>query len=229
MSDACIDFERIPGVLDLPFDDPRRRHVETCPRCGAILASYRAFIREEFVAGYDPDDAHERLTAFVRSEIGTPREKTGSRAAESAPGRGGLLSRIMGIFPRRPAWAAALLVVVAALGIWWRPWTPDRIALRGTQREGASQPLTLSAPQRLPEGSIRLEWTPMTGADTYQVRLYDKGLKEIARLDPTSETGLIIDRSALLAATPDQLIWRVFALRRGDNIGSSDPASLGLR
>jgi len=193
------------------------------------LASYQSFRKEEFVAGSNPDDARERLTAFVASEAGTPQDKTPFEVGEKAPGRVGFISRIMGIFPMRPALATVLLVMVAALVLLWRPWTPDRIVLRGTPRESASQPLTLGAPQILSEGSIRLEWTPMAGVDSYQVRFYDKELKEIARLEPTRETALTIDRSMLPAEKPDRLIWRVYALQRGDEIGSSDPASIDLR
>jgi hypothetical protein len=69
----------------------------------------------------------------------------------------------------------------------------------------------------------------MAGADSYQVRLYDKNLNEIERLEPTYETTLIIDRSMLPVETPTELIWRVVALKRGDEIGSSDPAPLELQ
>jgi hypothetical protein len=229
MSDDCIEVERIPEVLELPADDPTRRHVEMCARCSVILASYQTFIKEEMVAGADPDDAKVRLTAFLSSEIGAPREAVDEVPGAKEPLQRGLLPRFMKTLFMRPAWVAALLIIIAAGILWWRPWTPDETVLRGPSRRGVSQALTLSAPQRLSGGGIRLEWTPMAGADNYQVRIYDNNLNEIARLEPESGTSLIIDLSLLPVDTPDEVIWRVVALEGGDEIGSSDPASLVLR
>lgn len=229
MSNDCIDVERIPEALELPADDSKRRHVETCPRCSAILASYQAFMNEEKVAGSDPDDAESRLTAFLASKIGAPRDVIEVDAGVKDATRQRLMPRIVEGFFRRPAMVAALLVIIAAGVLWWRPWIPDQTVLRGPSQGDVSQPLTLSAPQKLSEGTVRLEWTPMAGADGYQVRLYDKSLNEIARLEPTSVTALIIDRSMLPVDAPDEMIWRVVALDGGDDIGSSDPAPLELR
>jgi len=190
------------------------------------LASYQSFVKKEVVAGADPDDAHARLTAFVASEIGAPGE---SAADAKDPGRKGLLSRLTeGLF-MRPAWVAAALVILAAGVLWWAPWTPDEIVLRGRTTSDVSQPLTLSTPRALSGGGIRLEWTPMPVAESYQVVLYDKEFNEVARFEPTNETTLDIDRSMLPADAPGVLIWRVVALQRGDEIGASDPAPLELQ
>jgi hypothetical protein len=229
MNNDCIDVERIPEVLKLRADDPERRHVETCPRCSAILASYRAFMKAEIIAGSDPDDADTRLTAFLTSKIGAPQDATEDVTGAEDLSRKGFLPRIIEGFFMRPAWVAALLLIIVAGVFLWRPWTSEQTVLRGSSQVGVPQPLTLSAPQKLPGDRVRLEWTPMAGADSYQVRLYDKYLNGIARLEPTHETELIIDRSMLPIETPDELIWRVVALKRGDEIGSSDPASLVLR
>jgi len=226
MSNDCIEFELIPGILELPSDDLRRVHVEMCPRCSAFLASYQSFVNEEAVAGADPDDAHARLTAFVASEIGAPQE---TAAGAKGPTRKGFLSRVTeGLF-MRPAWVAAALVVVAAGVLWWAPWTTDETVLRGSKPADVSQPLVLSEPQKLSAGGVRLEWTSMSGADSYQVVLYDKDFNEIARLEPTNRTTLDIDRSMLPSDSPGSLVWRVVALQRGDEIGASDPAFLELR
>ncbi len=228
MNGDCIDVERIPEVLELPAGDSTRRHVEACPRCSAILASYQAFMKEEIIAGSDPDDAHVRLTAFLASKIGAPSAAAEVVTGEKDSARKGFFPRIAETFFLRPAWVAALLVIIAAGILLWRPWTPDRIVLRGPSQGGVSQPLTLSPPQKLSGGDIQLEWTPMAGADSYQVRLYDRDLNGIARLEPTVEATLIIDRSMLPVETPNELIWCVVALRGGDEIGSSDPAFLEL-
>jgi hypothetical protein len=232
MNDDCIDIEKIPEVLELPVGDPKRRHVETCPRCSAILASYKAFMKEEILEGSDPDDADARLSAFIASMTAAPRDEVQAAPSAEDSTRKGILPQIMETFLMRPVWVTALLVVIAAgiYGVlWWRPWTPYRTVLRSPSPVGVSQPLALSAPQELSGGRVLLEWTPMDGADSYQVRLYGGDFNGIALLEPTSETTFVIDRSLLPADTPDVLIWRVFAFRRGDEIGSSDPASLELR
>jgi hypothetical protein len=222
MSNDCIEFELIPGVLELPRDDSRRVHVESCSRCSAFLASYQSFVKEEAAEGADPDDAHNRLTAFVASEIGPPPE---TAAGAKGPTRKGFLSRVTEGLGMRPAWAAAALVVVVAGVLWWAPWTPDETVLRGSKPADVLQPLVLSEPQNVSAGAVRLEWTPMSGADSYQVVLYDKDFNQVARLEPTKSTTLDIDRSMLSADTPSRLNWRVIALQRGDEIGASDPAS----
>jgi hypothetical protein len=229
LSNDCIDAEHIPKVLELPVGDSKRRHVETCPRCSAFLASYKAFMKEEIVAGADPNDAHARITAFLESEIGAPRETMEKAARAKDPDRNGIFSSLTRVFYLRPAWVAALLVIVAAGVLWWRPWTSDRIVLRGPTPDGVVQPPTLSSPQLLSGGGIRLEWTPMAGADSYQVLLYDIDFDAIARLEPTTETTFVINRAMLPGDTPSTLIWRVVAIQRGDEIGASDPASFELQ
>ncbi|UCF06039.1 MAG: hypothetical protein JSV33_03130 [bacterium] len=229
MSKDCIEVKRISEVLELPADDSTRRHVEACPRCSAILASYQGFLNEEITAGSDPDEADARLTAFLASEIGVLREEVRDAAGTKDHAWKDFLPRIMKTFYLRPAWVAALLVIIAAgvYGVlWWHPWTPDKTVLRGPSQAEVSQPLTLSTPQRISGEGVRLEWTPMAGADAYQVRFYDRNLNEIVRLEPTNETALIVGRSMFPAQLPAKLIWRVVALEQGDEIGSSDAASL---
>jgi len=226
MRDDCMDIERIPDVLDLPEDDSRRRHVEGCPRCSVILASYRAFMREEAVAGTDPENADARLTAFLASKIGAPGQAAATAKNESVSKR--LLSCFTQAVSLRPVWVSALLVIVAAGLWWWQPWTQDRTVLRGSTPAALPQPLGLKAPEKLSGGATRLEWTPMTGADSYQVCIYDRDLKMVSRLRPAHETTLVVDRSMLPADAPSTLIWRVVALERGDEIGWSDPAPLEL-
>lgn len=164
-----------------------------------------------------------RLTAFVESEIGVRRE-TGNRAARAK----GLWSHVTDLFYLRPALAAASLVIIAVAMWWWQPWAPEEIVLRGSTPAGDTQSLVVSAPQVLSEGEVFLEWTPMAGADSYQICFYDEGLNTIARLEPTVETALTVDRSTLPTDIPDVLIWRVVALQRGDEIGTSDPAFVQL-
>ena len=70
MVQNCIDIEKIAEILELQADDPRRIHLEECPRCSSALLAYRAFLKAETVSGSDPDEAEARLEAFIQSKIG---------------------------------------------------------------------------------------------------------------------------------------------------------------
>ena len=179
MTEKCIDIEKIAEILALPDDDPRRRHLEECPRCSSILLSFQAFLEAEGVPGSDAADAEARLSAFIRANIEKATPDTSM--TQPAPERPGFLSEfIQGLF-RRPVWVAAVLVIVAAGMLWWQPWVQDQPVLRGTTPAGTGSPLDLKVPQVLEDGSLRLAWIPLDGADAYEVRLYDEGLSEIAR------------------------------------------------
>lgn len=224
MKEECIDIERIAEVLELPADDPIRRHVELCPRCSALLLSYRAFLAAEDRPGADPGDAGRRLGRFIRSEIERPSPDTS--AAGAGPGRTGFLSAALRSLFHRPAWALAALVVIAAAALWWRPWVSERPVLRGTPGGTSAASLELFVPQPLEDGSLLLSWGPLATADAYQVRLYDGELSEIARFDAGTETALLLRRSMLPAGAPEAMLWRVAAFAEGDEIAASRPSPL---
>lgn len=225
MIKECIDIDRIPEVLELPADDPRRRHLSECPRCSSVLLSYQAFLEAEALPGSDTADAEARLRASVQSMI---EESSGDPSmARSVRERPGFLAEIVRGFFLRPAWVAAALVIIAAGIMLWRPWVQDRPALRGTSPESElGRPLGLEAPQLLEDGNLRLAWQPLEGADSYHVCLYDRDLSELIRFGPVSETTLVLRRSMLPADAPATMLWRIIALDEGDEIAVSPPALL---
>lgn len=224
MSDDCIDIERIAEVLELPEDDPRRRHLEECPRCSALLFSYREFVAAGDRPGADPGDAQRRLDRFIESEFERPAPDPS--AAGSGPGRPGLLFELLGGLARRPAWVVAALVVVAAAVVWWRPWVEEPPVLRGRPAGAPAAPLELSAPEILEDGSLRLSWALLPAADSYQVRLYDGDLTEIARFDTGALASFEIRRSMLPGGAPRTMLWRVAAFAEGEEIAVSAPSRL---
>ncbi len=224
MTEKCIDIEQIAEVLELPDDDPRRRHLDECPRCSALLLSFQAFLGAEEIPGSDPVDAGERLSSFIQSKIAKTLSDTSMSGA--APDHPGFLAEVVQSLFRRPVWVMASLVIVAAGMLLWKPWVEDPLVLRGTISAETGTPLDLAAPRALEDGSTQLSWVPLDGADSYEVRLYDESLSEIARFGPVTETTFILDHSMLPVDAPDAMLWRIVALEEGDEIALSQPAPL---
>jgi len=227
MTNRCVDVEQIEVLLALSDDDPRRRHLDECPRCKPILTSYLAFLEADDAAGADPADAESRLAGYLEAITGhSPAPRT-----ETVAENDGFISKLTRALFLRPVWAAAALVVVAAGILWWSPWSQPQRVLRDAPQgvTGAGTPLDLHAPQIQRGGVILLTWEPLEGADEYQVRLYGEDLAEIVRFQPTGEPSLSVDRSMVPSDTPAVVLWRVAALQSGDEIGLSEPAPLQIR
>jgi hypothetical protein len=68
-----------------------------------------------------------------------------------------------------------------------------------------------------------MEWDPFAGADAYQVIVLDTGLLEILRVDAGSGLGATLEAPAIhtLPEREEGLLWRVIALRDGNQIARS--------
>jgi hypothetical protein len=227
MTNHCVDVEQIEGLLALSDDDPRRRHLDQCPRCKPILTSYLAFLEADATAGADPAEAESRLAGYLETVTG----HSPDRRTETVTGNDGFISKLTRALFLRPAWAAAALVVVAAGILWWSPWSQPQRVLRDAPQgvPGAGTALDLHTPQIQTGGVILLTWEPLEGADAYQVRLYGEDLAEIVRFHPTGAPSLSVDPSTLPGDTPAVVLWRVAALQGGDEISISEPAPLQFR
>ncbi|MGD8413670.1 MAG: hypothetical protein PVF33_05530 [Candidatus Latescibacterota bacterium] len=223
MSNECIDVERIGEVLELPPDDELRLHVERCPRCSSLLASYQAFIVSEPADSANPADAETRLMEFLHRRIGNGEPST--PPGDPRPGDGGFLARLKAAVYPAPAWVAAALVVAAAVA-WWQPWkTSEPPVLRSVSRTSFFE---ISEPEPIAGGAVRLEWEASEAADAYQVVLYNQDLEEVARLDAGTETSMDLTRGALPKGAPKALICRIAALKDGDEIAESAPVPVNI-
>jgi hypothetical protein len=215
--------ERIGEVLDLPPDDELRQHVESCPRCSSLLASYQAFIVAEPADSAKLADAEARLKEFLHRRIGTGEPSTPQ--GDPRPGEGGFLARLKAAFYPAPAWVAAALIAVAAVA-WWQQWkSTEQPALRSVSPTSL---IELALPQPISGGAVRLDWEANEAADGYVVVLYSLELEEIARLDAGRETSLDLTRAALPQDAPQVLICRIAALKDGDEIAESAPVPLNI-
>jgi hypothetical protein len=185
---------------------------------------YQRFLKAEEAPGADSAGADAHLAAVMESAIDHVGRSEGIRE------RRGFLERVVrGLFAR-PVWAAAAVVLVAAVAlVWWQPWERDEIVLRSdrTSLPGAPQ-LSLGPVVELEDGGMRLSWKPVEGAEYYVIRIRIPDLTEIARFGPVPDTSFVVHRSMLPPEAPPVVLWRVVALRDGDEIGRSRPASLEL-
>ncbi len=227
MKEHCIEAEDLERVMGLGAEDPRRKHLDDCPRCRALMAAYSDFLKPaRALPGADLQDADARLKSSFDREIA--REGRASRPATrrmrwSPP-------RPFGPTALWPVWAAAAAVIV--VGVLYVVHQvgpgPDRLVLRGAP-QGSSRPAALVLyPPKSVAGGLELRWRSAPGADTYQVRLFGSDLSERARLGPFADTAVVLRPAELASgiAPGTLLLWRVVALHAGDEIATSPVGQL---
>lgn len=226
----CIDEQALGDVLALPESDPRRRHVDECPRCRALAVSYRQFLEpsSEEAASFGTaedrrlTDFRERLTG-VAAAPSAPMPDAKARAAAPAPRS---WSDRLFAPALRPVWA--LVAIAIAFGVMQlAPKSPHRSATAPVLRGGSAHELATATPSYAANG-VTLAWSANPEADQYQLRFFSSALTEIGRRDlgrDTSVTLAIADLPAAYAGG-ETILWRVVALKGGDEIETSAPGSL---
>ncbi|MBN2170126.1 MAG: hypothetical protein JW819_02255 [Candidatus Krumholzibacteriota bacterium] len=223
--ERCPAIETLVDLAALPPGDPRRSHLDACPRCQARLATYEEFLRAE-PAGTGPrvDAALARLAASLDAAIlgdaaGTAAASGEEATGESEPSRGRLLH-----LPRAAravlAAAAALLLLVGLDTIVPRREPP--IVLRAPSPVVPAT-LALEPPRTLAGGGLELSWQPHPEADAYLVIILAPDLTERARLLVSGEPRLRIEaaRLAELLESRPVFAWKVIALGGGDELARS--------
>jgi hypothetical protein len=181
---------------------------------------YQRFLSGAEEAGANPEAAEEHLRDVMKEAIDRKARRADTRK------RGGFLAWVSGVAFPRPAWAAAAaIVLVAAAVVWRQPWTTEQTVLRGD--DGLAL-LHVEPSQILKNGDVTLSWHPLADADGYLIHIRSAALEQIALFGPLADTTHVFDPDSLPSGTPQVLLWRVVALRAGDEIGRSQPASLQL-
>lgn len=226
--DRCLAIEEILQCAARPAGDPRRRHVEECPRCWARLVAFREF---EAAVAAPPEakleQARASIGAALAREIGAPADA--SRVVEFPRG-----ARRRGNGPKWWASAAALIAVAAlALALSRGPLSGEKPAvLRGEVASGSmgAAGLTLLEPVRTEAGAITLRWHAVPGAEHYRVTFLGADLAEIAALEPTSDTTFTLRRGALPAALASgaTVRYEVAALASGSALATSGVGTVRL-
>lgn len=217
MTDKCPSIEILTEVAGLPPGDPRRAHLDDCPRCQARAADYLDFMAGGTAVPPDRlDAAMGSLKAALDAEI--------HPNVTALPPRRPFLARpvVRGVL----ALAALLLIVIALSDLWERP-RRDEIRLRAPEDEHAAAGLTLNPAEFLATGGVRLSWTAHPAADDYELLLLAPDLTLLETLTTAGETEMLVEAQVLerLLDSGRLFVWRVRALAGGDPLTESQPES----
>lgn len=217
----CIRPDDLDDVLALAEHDPRRRHLETCPRCRSLVDAYALYGAEDApreVGATQLADADRRLSQALAREIGAtaPSRVPAERRSDS------WLERLFQP-ALRPAWGlAAVALVLVTVSLW--PRTAGREGEITLRQDGGSSTEFAIEHARGDGERIRVAWSAQPGADAYRLRFYSADLVEVSRLEagPVREVSLARDSLGWVPQDPSRpLLVRVFALSGGDEIGAS--------
>jgi len=234
-SDRCLSIEELDGILGLDPAHPRRRHLESCPRCSARLLVYREFIEDLSPApGSDTRDAAVRLRQAFDEELdrGQIREGAVARPASSWTRWSWWLR------PRtlQPAWALGVVLLVAGAfyaGLHYRSTREESDLLRTTPPTGVVSErgrIDLLTPRVGPGGEVEMRWHAVPNADSYQVRLVGADLADLAHFGPVPDARLSLrpDQIPRNLSSGEVIGWEVVALRSGQEIARSPVSTLRI-
>jgi hypothetical protein len=250
MKSGCPPIEKLEELLALEARDPRRAHLEDCPRCRARATAFRAFLAlEPLPEGSRLEEARRRLSDAMREEAAARLPGWESASAEPPHRRRGWRSEMRWIARRsrswwelwrsRPAWrthwAPAFALVTLALAaiilvrVTGESQDPAPFHLRGP--DPASGPWASPPASRiLPGGAVELSWPALPAADSYRVIFSGADLAELRRIDVGPGARHVASAEEIRALGPGGAVvfWRVAALRGGDVVAWSPPATLVL-
>jgi hypothetical protein len=219
VSPNCIDVERIADVETAPEGHPLRQHVAECPRCQSLWLSYQSFMKADVKDATHIDSARRALESTIRAKTVGARREAAPRASRM---------RVRSTWPAwlRPAIVTAVAAVLTAVAVSvWRDRGPETTVLRG----GSESTWLLQAP-RVSSSAIAFAWKAVPDADSYDVEIFDDALNQVLHSAAVTATTITVDRSALSSVPAGAaLSWRVRALKAGDEVATSPPASLTLR
>ncbi len=229
MTGPCFNPDDLGELLTLPPTDARLSHLDDCPACRTMLASYRKFLDDSAnPSGCDRIDAGIRLDSFIREQIlgGAP------TVTEAEPQRRVFFASILRSLRSpivRPVLAVGSLLAIALLS--WDRFDPGQRnqppdLLRGEEDRTADSFTSMSA-ARHADGSFQLTWSVVEGAEVYQVLILSATLDELTRIGVQGETSLRLPAEQIpRSERPAPLFWQVVALRDGQRLDQSRIAAL---
>jgi hypothetical protein len=195
-------------------------HLAACPECRLRVAEGEP-LSGAFAAWEEVTE--EPAPTSVRLDLGEILDEVEARDARNTRDTRRQRARSW-----RPAlWAASLLLLAG--GVFWtvtrpepaNPWgQPQGPVLRGPVSAPA---FTLQAPlsTEVPGGRPTFRWTPLAGAESYKVMVFDGDFNRVADSGPLSATEWTPDRPL----PKGTYTWQVRARRGGSEITAPGPAS----
>jgi hypothetical protein len=207
VNQPCLEPRDLPLVLDLPDDDPRRRHLASCPHCRALLNAYDEFI--------DPgsEDLGGDLTAADAELAGRLATALGSDH-RSGKTSSGWADRFRA--PRARFAMAAMLIACA--GMFLARDAQFRQDSRLPSGPGWQRGESAAAPQwQKSDGSWQLVWTAGPAAARPVVVCFDAAMGELAQLE-LGVDARVLDRGLIPAAA---VYLQVLFVAREDTVARS--------
>lgn len=192
MTEHCPEPVDIERILGLPREDPRRRHLEACPRCRNLARAYAEFLDP------GPLDASVDL-AEADAELARRLALTLPAAAPRPAARPRRLGRLLE-WPTRPAnalrLAAGAALALAGLLLLTDPARHRDIELPERRGELRGDETELLTAVFLPAG-VELRWSPPAADREAIVLLFDAELAELARIPMGRADRLLLSNERL--------------------------------
>ena len=213
MKSRCRDPREALAALDLPEEDPRRRHIADCPDCRAVIRAYEEFLEP---SGVHPEKELDEADAELAERLRTDLALDNVPPAGGRGRGGGVVQR-----PFQRMWlalAAALTVAAVVLVVRDVPLLRDTRLPDGPGVSrgiaGAEAALTWT---REATGS-RLTWSNPPGVETAVVVLFDARMRELDRVGTGYASTLALDT----ATTPAGATYaQVLFVAAGDTVARS--------
>jgi hypothetical protein len=226
VSDTCFEVIDMDAVVESIGRGEKPAHLDNCPRCRALVASYRAFMEP-------PDVPEGSNVPAALAEIRVPGLPPLTGAVPRTPEasrRAPWWSRLKIDNPwLRPVWAIGMAVILVVayhqLGPNAGHNRPSHV-MRG-EIPGTPAIVDPLPPARGADGGMVLAWKGVPKADSYLVVFYRADLTEIGRWRVSKQPKLMLpaaDSSRLAADGP--LYWQIRAIRAQTEIGRSSPLPL---
>ncbi len=198
----CLEVADLAEALAAPPDDPRRRHIEQCPRCGALARQYRDFMGESRPnARLEPAEVARLDQAMARA-----RQRTAIVRKPSAAGR----TRWWVAVPAVAAVLAIMILVPAR-----RTPGPDPTVMRG--RVEPDTVLTVNPARINEQGNIVLGWLATAAADSFVVEILAADLTVLATVSAGPGTDLELPPDSASAPRTRQF-WRIIGFKEQDPV-----------
>ncbi len=228
MSNECYETEDLGDLIAAIRRGAQPEHLRTCPRCRALLASYRAFLDPpDLPQGSKIEEVAQRagVATITGLAAGTARDAGPQRTQPHRP------RSLLGFAWFRAAAAAAVIVLVVFIAREVRQDAlherPSHILRGGALEETAT--LQLLAARGTENGGAILAWGAVANADAYIVVFYRPDLTEQGRREIVGDTTLVLRPDELLALRAQRpLYWRVVAQRSRGELLRSAPRELVL-
>lgn len=210
MGERCFSTEEIGEILGFDPDDPRRRHVEECPRCSALAARYREYLDK---GGEYPGPSLVEAQRKIREVI-----DGGDRPGISlSAGKGGKPGGFMSRFGQPMVVTFAIIVVAYGLLLVCDRKPPEQDLFERIAKPAFDPDEPLAPHHAVPLAkSVRLSWNSAPEAISYDLIIFDDLMNELSRFKHLESTEIEVERDMLPGKSKGKtFMWRV-EMRTGE-------------